>query len=410
MLRCLIILIFFSTSINAQNLKEKLKQNTNFSLYVKDLHTTFLFNGFNDAVTENRIHQRLKFKWYVNDNLTTNIEWRNQFIYGGFVSKINDLLDVYGPLLQLQQPDANIPISYAQMINTNESPIDLSWVLWESKSALLYSQIDRLWLQYAKDNYILTIGRQRINWGINWVWNPNDLFNASAFLDFDYEERPGTDAIRFQYYTKKNSKLEIAFHPEKKMKNSIAAMLFKFNKKNYDFQSIAGYYQNQLAIGGGWAGHIKKAGFKAEFTYLQPLQNQLGKLVSNIGFDYSFQKGILIQAELLYNQYGVTDSVTISDSFLSPQNLSVQNLWTYKWAIAAGGNYSLNPRLSVASNIILNPTDWSFFIVPSATVLISDQFDWLLLAQFTQKQTDATPSKLIGDFYGTFSTRLRWSF
>ena len=36
---------------------------------------------------------------------------------------------------------------------------------------------------------------------MNLVWNPNDLFNAFSFVDFDYEERPGSDALRIQKYT-----------------------------------------------------------------------------------------------------------------------------------------------------------------------------------------------------------------
>ena len=51
-----------------------------------------------------------------------------------------------------------------------------------------------------RDNKInFRIGRQRINWGTTTIWNPNDIFNAYNFLDFDYEERPGMDGGKFQY-------------------------------------------------------------------------------------------------------------------------------------------------------------------------------------------------------------------
>lgn len=34
------------------------------------------------------------------------------------------------------------------------------------------------------------------------AWNPNDWFNTYNYFDFDYEERPGTDAIRVRVYFK----------------------------------------------------------------------------------------------------------------------------------------------------------------------------------------------------------------
>ncbi|MCG8318265.1 MAG: hypothetical protein MI921_02070 [Cytophagales bacterium] len=45
------------------------------------------------------------------------------------------------------------------------------------------------------------IGKHRINWGKSYVWNPNDVFNAYSFFDFDYEERRGTDALLIKYTT-----------------------------------------------------------------------------------------------------------------------------------------------------------------------------------------------------------------
>ena len=58
------------------------------------------------------------------------------------------------------------------------------------------SVIDRMLIQYSDEKWDITIGRQRINWGINNIWNPNDIFNAYNFLEFDYEERPGR--MRFE--------------------------------------------------------------------------------------------------------------------------------------------------------------------------------------------------------------------
>ena len=72
----------------------------------------------------------------------------------------------------------------------------------------------------------MRIGRQRINWGVNLAWNPNDLFNAYSLIDFDYQERSGVDAIRFQYYTGEMSSIEFAIQPGENIDKSIIAALF----------------------------------------------------------------------------------------------------------------------------------------------------------------------------------------
>ena len=148
--------------------------------------------------------------------------------------------------------------------------IDLSHVWVNENSFVFHSIIDRLWMNYSHKKFDLRIGRQRINWGVNTVWNPNDLFNAFNFVDFDYEERPGSDAVRFQYYTGDFSSFEIAARPGEHIDSTVAAAMYKFNKWNYDFQVLGGNYFSDIALGLGWAGNIKNAGFKGEATYFHP--------------------------------------------------------------------------------------------------------------------------------------------
>ncbi len=88
--------------------------------------------------------------------------------------------------------------------------IDMSWNIVDENSFFLNTTIDRLWLDLNFNKFQARIGRQRINWGQTFVWNPNDIFNAYSFFDFDYTERPGSDAIRLQYYPSFSSAIELA--------------------------------------------------------------------------------------------------------------------------------------------------------------------------------------------------------
>ena len=159
----------------------------------------------------------------------------------------------------------------------------------------MHSIFDRAYLKYTSEKWELRIGRQRINWGVNLAWNPNDLFNAYSLIDFDYQERAGADAFRFQYFTGDMSSLEFAIKPGDNIDESIFAGLWKFNLAGNDFQLLAGNYYSDTAIGIGWAGNIKKSGFTIESTYFTPKKDLIDSsdvLSSSISMDYSTKKGI----------------------------------------------------------------------------------------------------------------------
>ena len=100
--------------------------------------------------------------------------------------------------------------SYSESIGSDQGLVDLSWNIHNEQSFFLNTTIDRLWFDFNYGKFQARVGRQRINWGQTLVWNPNDIFNAYSFFDFDYIERPGSDAVRLQYYPDFSSTIEIA--------------------------------------------------------------------------------------------------------------------------------------------------------------------------------------------------------
>ena len=109
------------------------------------------------------------------------------------------------------------------------------------------SMIDRLWLKYQKDKIEISIGRQRVNWGVNTIWNNNDLFNAYNFIDFDYIERPGSDVVRFIYTGDNLSSFELVYMPNERKGYALAG-LYKLNSFGYDFQLLAANYFNDIVL------------------------------------------------------------------------------------------------------------------------------------------------------------------
>lgn len=211
----------------------------------------------------------------------------------------------------------NIPpyTSYDSYLNYQHQPGFLPlYIPWfQTKTASALTVFDRFYLDMDREKWHLRVGRQRINWGINQQFNPNDLFNPFNLFDIDYEERPGVDAIRYERYTGMLSSWEVAFAPADSIKRTVLAYRYRTNYKGYDLQAIAGKWKTRIAVGGGWSGNLKKAGFSGEFTYFLPYKDlpQINPAQTNFvlstSIDHAFLEGPFVSLGYLYNYRGTSD-------------------------------------------------------------------------------------------------------
>ncbi len=132
----------------------------------------------------------------------------------------------------------------------------MSWNITSGTSYVLNTMIDRAYVDFTAGSLQVRAGRQRINWSQALVWNPNDLFNTYSFFDFDYVERPGSDAVRVTYSTGPSSAAEavVKLNSENEV---TAAALYRFSILNTDFQFLAGETDEELFTAGmGGSGAI----------------------------------------------------------------------------------------------------------------------------------------------------------
>lgn len=168
--------MIFSINANAQH---KLRA-TGFFEYLNNtwipgnMYQTF---GFDDWQNQSTIYNRINIWWTPTDNLEFHAGIRNNFTFGPLVAQYNKYFD------------------YTKLVTYDDGYLDLTWKISGDNSNILYTNLDRLNIKWTKDKFELTVGRQRINWGTNLVWNPNDIFNALNYFDFNYIERPGNDAV-----------------------------------------------------------------------------------------------------------------------------------------------------------------------------------------------------------------------
>ena len=384
------ILLMMVSNINAQEIQNATswaKENIQFSGYVKYLNTS-QFRNLDAIINDNLLHNRLNLKVYLNKHFTTSIEVRNRVFWGNSV--------------QLNP-------NYAQLVDINSQYIDLSAFLVEEPALLVLSKIDRLNINYQSDKWNITLGRQRINWGKNLVWNPNDLFNAYSFVDFDYEERPGTDALLVQYYISGSSSIETAINYTDDFQDNTFALKYNFNKYNYDFQILASKYIRDYMLGLGWEGNIKDLGFKGEMSYFIPKkQTEIQKeaLVASISFDYYFKNGLSLNVAGLYNSLGISNTENFDLSQFNSIQLNAKQFMPNKTSFFIQLSKPITPAFTSSFSTIYATELNGIFMMPQLSYNISQNWGFDTTAQvFYGKQNDE-----ISNVGNSVFLRFRWSF
>ena len=372
----LLIIIFFLINVHkfyGQN------SDLNFSVngYIKYLPSYLDYNlkpnklippSMLESQKIHLIHNRINLRGFYGNNFSLGFEFRNRMMFGDI-----------------------------QTIQSDGGLVDMSFYIFNEKNFILHSMIDRLWIKYQKNKLEISLGRQRVNWGINTIWNSNDLFNAYNFIDFDYVERPGSDVLRVIYSGDNLSSFEFIYMPNKSRRNIYAAM-YKLNKIGYDFQFIAANYFDDLVLGGGWAGNIKKAGFKGELSYF--INNNFNNTLSlSTSLDYSFKDGYYLLGSYLYNSQGsnspgLLNFINITDNILSPKNL-MPSKNSYLLQISKSISPPLNSSLTIMYGSGIN----FLFLSPNISYDINDKFDIGIIGQLFFMEDSGSLTNLLRGIY-----------
>lgn len=359
--------------------------------YVKGMAIMQTIGEDGEMALENVVHNRFDVNWFISDKLTFTGGLRNRMIIGNNVSLIP---------------------GYADYVSRDNGYFDLSWIWAENTSWIGLSQLDRFMLDYTSGNLQVTVGRQRINWGQSFVWNPNDLFNTYSYFDFDYEEKPGSDAVRLQYYIGQSSKLELSTSLNSASEIT-SVMLYRFNTKGYDIQFLGGVYtESDYVLGGGFSGSIAGGGFSGEMTYYHPMDEDDGggKATATIHYDYTFKSSLNLQFETLYNGFGAENFSTGLGDVLF-QDLSPKNLFPTKLAFFGSGGYDVSPLFRVMLAGMYGPEGNFMYVGPTLTYSISDSMELAGIGQYysMDEVEDQNGDPLVNSGTAIF-VRFKWSF
>ncbi|MGB8489866.1 MAG: hypothetical protein WCE64_02295 [Bacteroidales bacterium] len=328
--------------------------------YISSLQSVVFDSLSGPFQVDNLLHNRLNFRGYISDRITLAAEFRNRLFTGDLV---------------------RLGSFYSDLIGFDPGFVDMSWNLASEQSFLINTKVDRLWLDLHYDKFEVTLGRQRINWGQTIVWNPNDIFNAYSFFDFDYIERPGCDAVRVQVFPSPSSVTEVAVKVDN-MNDVTASALYRFNKWSYDFQFLAGYFNSEdVVVGVGWSGAIGSVSFRGEGSWFEPFEEfpvSTGTLIFTTGIDKIFKDNSVAQFQVMYcnNPLKLNNFNSLYSGDLSARDLAFSRFTAfglYTWAVT--------PLLNLTLSAMWFPDLSGYFAGPSLDYSLSENVDFSLYWQ-----------------------------
>ena len=277
------------------------------------------------------MHNRFNFRWKSVQGLSVVAEFRNR-LFTGEVIKSNP--------------------RFIHLLRNRGEQWNMQKIWFENQSVAMLTNTERAFAEIDRGAWNIRVGRQRINWGMTTTWNPNDIFNAWNFLDFDYEERAGVDGISMRYRLSGLSEISFVYALAADQPD-ISSVRYFFNRQRFDVQLTAGKYRNHFTAGVGWAGHIREAGFKGEVQYFLKSSSGLSHLNFTAEADHLMGRGWYLTTGFLFNSSGIHKPVAdLRDIDL---NLSAENLMPGRWSVLLNGRKEINPLSSGSMGIVYSP-------------------------------------------------------
>ena len=346
-----------------------------FSLdgYVSVLQSAMFDTLSGTVLFDNVIHNRLNLKAYAGKRLTFGTEIRNRLFTGDM---------------------ARTGYTYRNLIGTDAGWQDMSWNLISEKSFFFNTTVDRLWIDYNFGKFEIKAGRQRINWGQTLVWNPDDIFNAYSFFDFDYIERPGSDAVRLQYYPGSSSTVEAAVKVNSSKKLT-AAGLWRFNRWGYDIQFLGGYSDgSDIVAGAGWSGSLGSLSFRGEGSWFHAVNGSTintNTVIITSGLEKTFTDNSDIQVQLMYCNNPVR--LTGFNSFYTG-DLSAKELAFSKFTAFGQFTWAVSPLLSLGTSAMWFPSIKGYFAGPSFDYSLAENIDFSVIWQHFNSRRGSSPMNM----------------
>lgn len=218
------------------------------------------------------------------------------------------------------------------------------------------TEIYRGYLEYAGLKHLVVLGRQRVPFGVGRVWNPIDVFNPIDSLSIEPDERPGTEALHYEYAVNPLTNFDMTVSREKSAAR------------------IKGYLDiADLALVGVMDrdNDVDIIGYEAEGELLDTniaLRSEGGSFYDRrsgerhtefiVGADYGFVNSLTLLGEYRYNDETKMDYFGTIISYqpgplVTLQLLTIVNLDDESFVTSPSLDYSVSDEMTLATGLFI---------------------------------------------------------
>lgn len=226
--------------------------------------------------------------------------------------------------------------------------------------------LDRAYFELYYPQFDLTIGKQRVAWGVSYLWMPLDYFNQINMLEPE-EELAGINAIRL-YFPLPNihilgimTGVTAVISPKDSLNTSQYGIRLDHTISGTDL-SLSGFYDGKLdkTIVGADIRSEWHVGFWSEVAYNQIDDSSFWKEVVGMDYTIDYKRGIYVLAEYYHDESGKSD----------PKNYNFMEIVrghrvtlakNYLYGIC---RYPFTDYQSISLSTIYNLDDDSYLLIP----------------------------------------------
>lgn len=206
------------------------------------------------------------------------------------------------------------------------------------------TQIYRGYLKYSDEKQLLTIGKQRVPYGVGRVWNPTDIYNPIDATAIESDERKGVEALRYEYTINNLSNIDTTVSKDKYAIRIKGYLGFA----DFGLITIKDEKKDQTILGYEIQGELFNTGLelRSEGGYFNN-KNRKDYKEFIIGAEYGFENSLNILSEYKYNSLQNQDYLALNLSYtlstlVECSYLGIKNLDDRSTVSLARVSYSLS--------------------------------------------------------------------
>ncbi|MCP4037152.1 MAG: hypothetical protein GY733_09470 [bacterium] len=176
-------------------------------------------------------------------------------------------------------------------------------------------ELYRGYLKFETQHFELSIGRQRVAWGVGRLWTPIDRFSALPPLSVQPDVTPGIDGIDTRFNFDGFNYLQFVYAPGEQRRFARYAARFHGVAWDADWSIMGGLFEEAPSVGVDFARNLGDAAIRFEAVFTSPEHEvfEIGsskpatpsdywQIVASFDINLDYGTGIYFLAEYLYNQ------------------------------------------------------------------------------------------------------------